>query len=426
MAHVLAQPPHQVTFPHRPVNHAPSPLGFGFGLSAQPGTSTWNHTPLQRSVSGFPAISSHSSQNRVAKRRYDHDEDDRQSADESMERSPTPERPKRAAPKRARTTPAVVTSLKDVRGGQQGSSGSDGIDVDVGVLLGTCDSFFWDQATEDDWHAASLPRETLLPVLTSLITANPSLKASVLSLIPRPTLETATQAIDKSARKLLDAFPYSNTSFGVPNPPFSGGMTAFSSARSLTFGGFGAARPPSFDQAPDSPQSSGMREEYILSRLRSHVQDFVSACFSYLPYFSYSESTSLAETGAAHPAPHARSHASALQSQHKDKSHPSETFLFLQSLMNHILSQPPLTQFALLPLLLPRLLLEWKAWIDRVDHVVNREGGMFGQETVRSWERGLDDLAQAKGNGVEAMRAVRDQWVSRVGWLVGRQQMEEH
>lgn len=169
-----------------------------------------------------------------------------------------------------------------------------------------------------------------------------------------------------------------------------------------------------------------MREEYILSRLRPHVQDFVSACFSYLPYFSYSESTSLAEPGTAHPAPHVQSHASALQSQHKDKSHPSETFLLLQALTSHIILQPPLTQSALLPQLLPRLLSEWKAWVDRVDHVVNREGGMFGHETVRSWERGLDDLAQAKGSGLEAMRDVRDQWVSRVGWLVGRQQMEEH
>ena len=136
MAHVLAQPPHQVSFPHRPVNHAPSPLGFGFGLSAQPMTSTWPHASLQRSVSSFPATSGHSPQNRVQKRRYEHDEDDRQQVDESMERSPTPERPKRAAPKRARTTPAAVAGLKDSRGGSQSSNEPDGNDVDVGVLLG--------------------------------------------------------------------------------------------------------------------------------------------------------------------------------------------------------------------------------------------------------------------------------------------------
>lgn len=80
-------------------------------------------------------------QTRVAKRRYEHDEEDdiyKQPVDDAMERSPTPERPKRAAPKRARTTPAGLSSLKDSRPGQpQTSSSSDGDDVDVGVLLGT-------------------------------------------------------------------------------------------------------------------------------------------------------------------------------------------------------------------------------------------------------------------------------------------------
>lgn len=63
--------------------------------------------------------------------------------------------------------------------------------------------------------------------------------------------------------------------------------------------------------------------------------------------------------------------------------------------------------------------------MERVDQVVNRDGGMFGQEVVRSWESGLDRFADSKGDGVEAMRAIRDQWVSKVGWLVGRQPMEE-
>ena len=273
--------------------------------------------------------------------------------------------------------------------------------------------------------SASLPQESLLPVLTSLILAQPSLKSTVLSLIPRPTLETAIQAVEKSAKRLLDAFPYSNNQF-------TGSAFAFNPAgqgRTVAFGeaaGFGFARSSSaFGQPSESPHTAGMREEYILSRLRPHVQDFVSACFSYLPYFSYSEVVSLSEHGATQPAPHVESHASALQTQHKDRSHPSETYLFLQTLTTHAISQPSLTQSALLPLLLPRLIVEWRAWVDRVDQVVNREGGMFGQETVRSWERGLDDFAQAKSHGLEVLREVRDLWVSKVGWLVGRQQMEE-
>lgn len=245
----------------------------------------------------------------------------------------------------------------------------------------------------------------------------------MLSLIPRPTLDTATQAIERSARKLLDAFPYSAAP-GIPgqvSTPFNSAATGFGAQKVSTFGGFGSSRPSPFGHPPqDHSHTAGMRDEYILSRLRPHVQEFVSACSSYLPYFSYVDTASLSEL-ATKSAAHIESHAFALQSQHKDKSHPSETFLFLHAMMTHALAQPPLTQSSLLPQVMPRLVLEWKAWVARVDQIVNREGGMFGQETVRSWERGLDELAQSKGNGVEVMREVRDQWVSKVGWLVGRQ-----
>lgn len=55
-----------------------------------------------------------------------------------MDRSPTPERPKRAAPKRARTTPAVVTLGKGDPNGKDDKSPAqnEDDDVDVGVLLG--------------------------------------------------------------------------------------------------------------------------------------------------------------------------------------------------------------------------------------------------------------------------------------------------
>ena len=62
------------------------------------------------------------------------------------------------------------------------------------------------------------------------------------------------------------------------------------------------------------------------------------------------------------------------------------------------------------------------AWIQKVDETVNRQGGMFGSETVESWIRGLDEMAGSKmGEGGENMMgAVRDLWVSKVGWMVGR------
>lgn len=51
-----------------------------------------------------------------------------------MDRSPTPERPKRAVPKRMRTTPVVITVAKE--GKEEQKSGDEAHDVDVGVLLG--------------------------------------------------------------------------------------------------------------------------------------------------------------------------------------------------------------------------------------------------------------------------------------------------
>jgi hypothetical protein len=146
MAHVIAHQPHQVSFPHRPVNHAPSPLGFGFGLSTQLMATNWPTPPLQRSASSMPSTASYGLQSRVMKRRYEHDEEDeshKQAADDAMERSPTPERPKRAAPKRARTIPSTGSALKESGTSQeQSSSSSDGNDVDVGVLLGMSDASF--------------------------------------------------------------------------------------------------------------------------------------------------------------------------------------------------------------------------------------------------------------------------------------------
>lgn len=141
MAHVIAHQPHQVPFHTRPVNHAPSPLGFGFGLSSTPATSAWP-APHVRPLTAPLIAQAHIAQNRIAKRRLEHDDDEacqRDARDDAMERSPTPERPKRAAPKRARTTPGVIATGRGQKENQaQGNTPNDGSDVDVGVLLGTC------------------------------------------------------------------------------------------------------------------------------------------------------------------------------------------------------------------------------------------------------------------------------------------------
>lgn len=195
----------------------------------------------------------------------------------------------------------------------------------------------------------------------------------------------------QSAKKLRDAYPYSN-GFGRPTQ-----LSMFGQTQSQANSG------------------GGMRDSYITSRLGPHITEFVSTCMSYLPYFSYIPTSSPSTTATSSP--------SQLQLPlPKDKLPPTEIYQLLSALTSHILSQPPLTQSSLTPLLLPRLHKEWLAWVDRIDAIVNSEGGMFRDETVKGWERGLDEFAEAnKGlTEWECMKEARDRWVARVGWLVGR------
>ncbi|KIM48283.1 hypothetical protein M413DRAFT_440004 [Hebeloma cylindrosporum] len=393
MANVLHP---QIDFHPRPVSHSPSPFGFGFGLgpTASMGTPSWvTPTPGHTNPAAFHQLASSIAQSatRPPKRRLDPEEESENgrypiSRDESMDRSPTPERPKRAAPKRARvvnTADAASKSDPSLKENKS-SSGAGDDDVDIGVLL------------------ASLPPQSLLPLLSSLLKAKPSLKATILPLIPRPTLEIAVQALTESAKRLREAYPYSST------PLHS--LSAFDAAARSSLN-------PTFGQSSQMVLPA-MRNSYIISRLRPHVSDYVSTCMSYFPYFSCIPPPSNVSVSA--PTATTNS-ASTIQSLHKDKFHPSETFLFLLAVTNQIVNQPSLSIGELAPMILPRLSEEWRTWVDKVDELVNAQARMFGSETVRGWERGLDELAECKAPEIsEVMRGIRDNWVTKVGWLIGR------
>lgn len=147
MANVLHP---QIDFHPRPVSHSPSPFGFGFGLgptaSTSMGTPSWGTpTPGHTNPAAFHQLASSITQSatRPHKRRLDPEEESENgrypiSRDESMDRSPTPERPKRAAPKRARVVnTGDAVSKSDPRSKEnRSSSGTGDDDVDIGVLLG--------------------------------------------------------------------------------------------------------------------------------------------------------------------------------------------------------------------------------------------------------------------------------------------------
>ncbi|KAJ3790907.1 hypothetical protein GGU10DRAFT_424720 [Lentinula aff. detonsa] len=360
MAHVQLSP--SIGFHPLSTKDAPG-FGFGFGTSNM-SSQSWATSAFQSAPSSAlnqlasTSQLAHSTQ-RALKRRHEPEETENLRQDEVMDRSPTPERPKRAAPKRLRTVPSSDLVSKEDSLQSDLRRATEDKDIDIGVLL------------------ATLPPQSLLPILTSLIKSQPSLKSAILPLIPRPTVETATQALAESSKKLREAYPYSN------NAPFSS---------STSFGfGFGA-----------TSSSGGMRDSYIQSRLRPHINEFVSTFTSYRPYFSYTSTSSQ----------------SALSVQ--TKPHPTEVFFFLSNLTGHVMSQPQLAQNGIEPLLLSKLSEEWNAWVVRVDVVVNQEGGMFGSDSVHGWVQRLNEFAAKDSQFGHVMRGVRDQWIARVGWLVGR------
>jgi hypothetical protein len=154
MANVVQSP---VDLYPRPISHSPKPFGFGFGLNAS--SPPWPNptvTPGHTNPSSFhqlaSSINQQSSPPRAQKRRLEHDDDEASGRgvvsvprDQSMDRSPPPERPKRAVPKRARvTTPDGEEARGDA---SKEAKAQKADDVDVGVLLGELQSlvFFFFQ-----------------------------------------------------------------------------------------------------------------------------------------------------------------------------------------------------------------------------------------------------------------------------------------
>ncbi|CAE6416747.1 unnamed protein product [Rhizoctonia solani] len=397
--HLLPQPPIHVPFRSAPVTHAPSPFGFGFGLSSQASTSSM--APQYNGLSAFGQHNSHhhagaiasnpfanlqstparsvanSAPRASAKRRYDDsgDADGREDSNMSA-RSPSPDRLRRTVAKRIRATESEAKTKTSESQDTQAT-------VDVGVLL------------------ASLPSESLLPLLTSLINSQPNLKPLVISLIPQPSVQTAVQALDASAKALRDAYPYSQISQSTASASTSFGFgSSFGASASMH-----APASTSFGFRANSHPSGPMREDYIRSRIRPFVADFTSTATSYLSYFGLL------------PSPQAQSPKFTRSSLH-------DSFAYLCALTVHIMRAPPLARALLLEnsVLFPKLIHEWSAWIDCLDVEVNQNGGMFSAEAVREWERSLDELTKEGPpiGQIGNMQPVRDKWIEKVGWMVGR------
>lgn len=141
MANVV-QPHPQIDFHSSTLGHPPQ---IGLGLTLSMSSSLVGLSPHPHSNVFQPLPTS-----RPQKRRFEQDDEQADQSfsnspgarDVAMERSPTPERPKRAPPKRARNN---STFAQEPKGGripkELPNSGVENQDVDVGVLLG------WSNAT---------------------------------------------------------------------------------------------------------------------------------------------------------------------------------------------------------------------------------------------------------------------------------------
>ena len=128
----------QFGFAPRPVDHSPSPLSFGFGLSSAASLPGWQPPGMQPTT--FPPSPSAfgGSQRASQKRRHEETADD----DELMDRSPTPERRPVRPIKQMRVRMPENRSHEDEADHDKANKErrsprtNSGDDVDVGMLLG--------------------------------------------------------------------------------------------------------------------------------------------------------------------------------------------------------------------------------------------------------------------------------------------------
>lgn len=254
---------------------------------------------------------------------------------------------------------------------------------------------------------ASLSKPALLGILHSLLSQQPDLKAVITSLLPAPSIEAFTGALAVAERKVLDALPV----------------------------------------------GSNLRDEYVWSRIRTPLEEYVAEARAALSQFCIPISA-----GSTSTFPSGDEASAAI--------HPATTFNFLFELTQSVRKlevilpraplpfgssyatnatcissspQPSINNPSTLnprdPLIsfLPPLFNQWHVLATRLSTLVNQNGHVLSADTVRQWFRQLDALVQGSGGshghvshsdnttsiGRRASEAVRERFVRELGWLIG-------
>lgn len=183
---------------------------------------------------------------------------------------------------------------------------------------------------------------------------------------------------------------------------------------------------------PTSALPGQVREQYVLSRVRSCLVELYAALMQYMPLFSL-----------------------ASRDEAREPIHPTTTFAFLlgatqcmlrvahalpsdevlgkvhihDTLLSTYTASAPASRNAadtLAHAIFPALLREWTVWLITVDVQVNQEARMYGQDVVQTWARGLAQLrspSSSHGTTEAAMHVAMEQAASQmhssIGWLAG-------
>ncbi|KAM0792792.1 hypothetical protein ACM66B_002561 [Microbotryomycetes sp. NB124-2] len=238
---------------------------------------------------------------------------------------------------------------------------------------------------------ASLSKESLLSVLSNLITTQPQLRPTIQALLPPPTLSGTLATLANLERNVTAAIPSGST----------------------------------------------LREEYVWGRVRLPLEEYVAEAKSFLSSFI---------SAATAPQPAQQVHAS-VGTAEEDICHPSTTFAFLHALTASIRrlefalpssvalvasasSVDPLSSH-----LLPLTVNCWHIFLTKLSTSVNQEGRMISAGMLRGWFSKMDELtidspgrsaatsitngARPEGLAKKACEGVRDRMRKEVGWLVG-------
>lgn len=222
------------------------------------------------------------------------------------------------------------------------------------------------EATTDSEPTASLPKDSLLTILTSLITTNPALRPTIQALLPPPSLTTTLTALTTLERAVVSSLP-----------------TGLS-----------------------------LRDPYIWGRVRIPLETYVTESKTFLTSFCPAVlPPHLASDESHHPSTtFALLHA-------------------LSSSLRRLEVVLPPSPSPIDTHLLPYLLNAWHIFLTRLSTAVNQEGKIVSAGMLRGWFARIDELCvdspgigiggRREGSAKKALEGVRERMRKEVGWVVG-------